>query len=163
MAACATACLMLPFAMDQVLLNTERPRADFLPYALAGLALVVFFVGFLRFKKHQTTRVQTLWLAYLLLISVFEELAFRLLLPTFFLSTLGAAASVVLSNAIFAGIHYFSLRWKLGPCVFAFLGGIGFSRLLENTEDLVLVILVHWLATFLNTPRPPKYRMPQDD
>ena len=76
-------------------------------------------------------------------------------------SALGASAAIIVSNALFGAIHYFTLRWKLGHCVFAALGGIGLSRLLESSGDLMLVILVHFIATFLNTPRSPEAAAPQ--
>ena len=70
--------------------------------------------------------------------------------------SLGPEAAIIASNAVFGAIHYVTLRWKLGHCVFAALGGIGLSRLLESSGDLMLVILVHFIATFLNTPRSPE-------
>ena len=45
-------------------------------------------------------------------------------------------------------------------CMFTVFGGLGFSRLLHMTDDLALVVLVHWLVTFLNTPRPPRGQTP---
>jgi membrane protease YdiL (CAAX protease family) len=69
--------------------------------------------------------------------------------------TSGFIAAIVLSNLLFAGLHYFTLRWKWQNCLFAFLGGVGLSRLLDNSGDLALVVLVHFVATFLNTPSPP--------
>ena len=33
-------------------------------------------------------------------------------------------------------------------CLLTMLGGIGFSRLLDESGDLALVILVHWIVTF---------------
>jgi len=51
-----------------------------------------------------------------------------------------------------------TLRWKLINCVVAFIGGLGFSRLLVSTEDIAILILVHYFFTFLNTPLPPERR-----
>ena len=62
---------------------------------------------------------------------------------------------IFLSNLLFASLHYFTLRWKLKACIFTFLGGLGLSRLFYVTEDLALIILVHWAITFLNTPTAP--------
>jgi membrane protease YdiL (CAAX protease family) len=91
-----------------------------------------------------------------LLISILEEIAFRLLLPLAILSSTGLIVSIVISNSVFATIHFFTLRWKLVNCIGAFLGGLGLSRLFYVTEDLALIILVHWFFTFLNTPSPPR-------
>jgi len=38
-----------------------------------------------------------------------------------------------------------------------FLGGMGLSQLMTH-GDLALVVMVHWLGTFLNTPVPPAER-----
>ena len=95
------------------------------------------------------------WLGYLFLISVVEEWAFRVFLPLYLMDDLGARASIVVSSVIFGALHYFTLRWRMMPCLLTALGGLGFSRMLEVSGDLALVILVHWIVTFLNTPRPP--------
>jgi membrane protease YdiL (CAAX protease family) len=95
------------------------------------------------------------WVGYLFLISVVEEWAFRVFLPLYLMDDLGARASIVVSSVIFGALHYFTLRWRLTACLVTMLGGIGFSRLLEVSGDLALVILVHWIVTFLNAPRPP--------
>ena len=84
-----------------------------------------------------------------------EEWAFRVFLPLYLMDDLGERASVVVSSAIFGALHYFTLRWRMMPCLLTALGGLGFSRMLEVSGDLALVILVHWIVTFLNTPRPP--------
>ena len=128
-------------------------------YVIAGGILVAFFVFFLRFRQWELNKTQFLWIAYLLGISIVEEIAFRLTIPFFLAATLGSFSSVLVSNLLFAAIHYVTLRWKLVSCIFTFMGGMGLSRLLENSENIVLVILVHWFVTFLNTPRPPKTRV----
>jgi membrane protease YdiL (CAAX protease family) len=62
--------------------------------------------------------------------------------------------AVVISNVLFATIHFFTLRWRLIWVVFAFLGGLGLSRVMTH-DDLLVVIWLHWIGTFLNTPFPP--------
>ena len=156
----ALAALGLMLTLASKLLN--RYASDFLTdptlYLIAGTIICVFFTLFLRFRKWELNKSQLLWIAYLLGISIVEEIAFRLTIPFLLLGIFGGFLSVLLSNLVFALIHYVTLRWKLIPCVFTFMGGIGFSRLLENSENIVLVILVHWFVTFLNTPTPPKRR-----
>ena len=125
-------------------------------YIITGGTMVAFFILFLRFRKWELNKGQLLWILYLLGISIVEEIAFRLSIPVVLLSAVGAFLSVLISNFLFAAIHYVTLRWKLIPCIFTFMGGMGLSRLLENTENIALVILVHWFVTFLNTPRPPR-------
>ena len=126
-------------------------------YFMIGGIIVAFFIIFLRFRKWELNERQLLWIVYLLGISIVEEITFRLTIPAVLLVAVGGFLSILISNLLFATIHYVTLRWKLIPCIFAFMGGMGLSRLLVNTEDIALVILVHWCITFLNTPRPPKY------
>ena len=120
--------------------------------------LILFFVLFLYSRKRSLGISQSLWIAYLFGISVVEEIAFRLAVPLILSGITTSLIAVVISNCLFASLHYFTLRWKLIPCLFTFFGGVGFARLLDTSENLVLVILLHWFVTFLNTPTPPEYR-----
>ena len=124
------------------------------------LAVTLIIFGYLKFTKKNLNIRQIAWICYLFVISVVEEIGFRLGLPLLFTSEFIGIdifwIGIILSNFIFAIIHYFTLRWKLTACVFTFLGGMGFSRLFSVTGDLALVILVHWAVTFLNTPSAPK-------
>ena len=124
-------------------------------YAIASGFIVLFFVFYLFLRKRALTLSQALWIGYLFGISVVEEVAFRLAVPLLLAGITSNLFAILISNLLFAGLHYFSLRWKLIPCLFTFLGGLGFARLLDNSENIVLVILVHWFVTFLNTPVPP--------
>ena len=124
-------------------------------YLLYLMAILAFFYVFLVRKGLSLNRIQGLWIIYLLYISIVEEMAFRLFLPTALESSIGFVYAVILSNFVFAGLHYFTLRWKWQNCVFAFFGGIGLSRLMESSEDLAFLILAHFVATFLNTPSQP--------
>ena len=90
----------------------------------------------------------------MLLISIAEEWAFRLALPSFLRTYIDIGPAVVLSNVLFALMHYFTLRWKAIWCLAAFLGAMGLSKLM-GLGDLLLLVAVHWVATFLNTPNPP--------
>jgi membrane protease YdiL (CAAX protease family) len=101
---------------------------------------------------HQSLNArQMVWIIYLLGISIAEEWVFRLALPGFVAGFIGIPRAVLVCNLVFAGLHYFTLRWKLRWCLGAFFGAMGLSRLMGQ-GDLLLVIGVHWLATFLNTP-----------
>ena len=93
------------------------------------------------------------------MISFVEELLFRVVAPHLMQSLLGSIGSVVVSNLIFAGLHFFTLRWRLRHCIVVFLGGLGLSRLLQVTDDFILIVLVHLFFTFFNTPQPPQGRM----
>jgi len=124
-------------------------------YLAMCIVIVLGFAIYQRVKRIPWSATQMGWVGYLFLISVVEECAFRVFLPLYLTDDLGARASVLLSSVIFGALHYFTLRWRLTACLLTTLGGLGFSRLLDVSGDLALVILVHWIVTFLNTPRPP--------
>lgn len=151
--ACATAWLLAKPAVFWAATNDFFTHPA--KYALALLAILGFFYVVLKRRGLTLNGIQCAWIAYLLYISIVEELAFRLFLPLVLQPSTGVIAAVVLSNVLFAGLHYFTLRWKWQNCLFACLGGIGLSRLLDNSGDLALVVLVHFIATFLNTPSQP--------
>ena len=121
-------------------------------------AISLFFIFFYFVRGHKIEWIHLAWLTYLLFISIVEEFAFRMMLPILLSGTFGMMSAVLFSNFLFAFIHYMTLRWKLINCVVAFIGGIGFSRLLVSTEDIAILILVHYFFTFLNTPLPPERR-----
>ena len=124
-------------------------------YLAICVAIVAGIAIYQRVRSIPWSAAQVGWVGYLFLISVVEEWAFRVFLPLYLVDDLGARASVLLSSVIFGALHYFTLRWRLMACLLTTLGGLGFGRLLDETGDLALVILVHWIVTFLNTPRPP--------
>ncbi|MEL6693105.1 MAG: CPBP family intramembrane glutamic endopeptidase [Pseudomonadota bacterium] len=96
------------------------------------------------------------WVLYLGALSVWEEWVFRLAVPQG-LETAGASVwtAALISAVLFGALHYFTLRWKWCWCVGAALGGIYFSVQIERHNDLLLVAAIHWVATYLNTPRLP--------
>ena len=124
-------------------------------YLAMCVAIVAGIAVYQRVRSIPWSAAQVGWVGYLFLISVVEEWAFRVFLPLYLINDLGARASVLLSSVIFGALHYFTLRWRLTACLLTTLGGLGFSRMLDVSGDLALVILVHWTVTFLNTPRPP--------
>jgi hypothetical protein len=99
---------------------------------------------------------KTVWIIYLGALSFWEEWVFRLALPQLFE---GWGASVILaailSASLFGAAHYYTLRWKWQWCVGAALGGLMLSRQMEVHQDLLVITAMHWIATYLNTPRPP--------
>jgi len=148
--------LLLLSKKPQILLTAlEDFSANPSMYVLGFFATLTFFYFFLVRKRLSLNPIQGLWIVYLLYISIAEEVAFRLLLPIALESSVDFIYAIVLSNFVFALLHYITLRWKWQNCLFVFFGGIGLSRLLEISDDLTLVILVHFVATFLNTPSQP--------
>ena len=152
-------CLLFPItlvalfsSLDNLFLNINR-------YVLASLGLGFFMFLYLRLFSKELNYRQIFWLGYLLFISIVEEIGFRVSLPILFsdsfLKEYSFLFGIFLSNLLFASLHYFTLRWKLKACIFTFLGGIGLSRIFYVTEDLALIVLVHWAFTFLNTPTAP--------
>ena len=121
-------------------------------------AVSLFFIFLYLKRGHKIEWIHGAWLTYLLFISVVEEFAFRMMLPILLSGTFGMMSAVLFSNFLFAFIHYVTLRWKLINCVVAFIGGLGLSKLLVSTEDIAILILVHYFFTFLNTPLPPERR-----
>jgi len=156
MGLCALAGLCLPQALDRVQATTLGTVASPLSYLAATLALGVFLAFYQARKGHPPNPRNTLWILYLLYISLVEELAFRLLFPMWLGESINLMGAIVVGNVIFAGIHYVTLRWHWWNCLFVFAGGMGFSHMLASSENLTLVILTHWLFTFLNTPTPPR-------
>lgn len=96
------------------------------------------------------------WVIYLGAVSAWEEWVFRLAIPYYLdgrgVDLLIAALAV---NFVFAGIHFFTLRWRWQWCVAAFLFGMMLSRQMDQHFDLLLVMGIHWVFTFINTPRLP--------
>ena len=140
-------------SIDNLFLNINR-------YALASLSLGLFMFLYLRFISRKLNYRQIFWIGYLFFISIIEEIGFRLSLPIlfseFFFKEYSFLIGIFLSNLLFASLHYFTLRWKLKACIFTFLGGMGLSRLFYETGDITLVVMVHLVVTFLNTPSAPE-------
>ena len=150
----AALCILLPNAVSDFSWSMERFFAAPQYYALAFFALFVFLVVYSQLSDKVVNRKQLMWISYLLFISVVEEWIFRLVLPGFLKGYLEPIHAIVISNLIFAGIHYFTLRWRLMWVILAFFGAMGLSRAMAY-GDLMLLIWLHWIATFLNTPFPP--------
>ena len=149
----ASVCLLFPdmrAALSGAMLQTMQTP---LPYLIALGALLVFFVASAEFYRRVNLQ-QVSWVLYLLGISICEEWVFRLALPGFVANYVPTAVAIVSCNLIFAIMHYFTLRWRLIWCVGVFFGAMGLSRLM-SLGDLTLLIFVHWLATYINTPKPP--------
>lgn len=153
--------LLLPGAWEAFQATTAPAATNPRPYLIALVLMVVFFIVW-SLRRPQPAARQTRWVLYLLFISIVEEIAFRLAIPLFLSSSLGWLIANIVSNLIFAGLHYVTLRWKLRNCIVTFLGGMGLSQMMTN-GDLTLVIMVHWVGTFLNTPFPPPRKKGEED
>jgi membrane protease YdiL (CAAX protease family) len=152
----AAVCLMIPGTVPAIATTTTRLFQQPTPY-LAGLLGLLAFFSYWSTRRSVSAKRQSQWILYLLFISIVEELTFRLILPSLLSQQFSWLTANILSNLLFAVIHYITLRWKLRNCIVTFLGGMGLSQLMTH-GDLVLVVMVHWLGTFLNTPFPPAER-----
>ena len=152
----ALVCLASP-GLQSVFIETldtglENPARYLMSCALIFMALSAYavFVG-------KSWSLPTLgWIVYLGALSFWEEWVFRLAIPHLLEGWGGSTAlAVILSAAMFGAAHYFTLRWKWQWCVAAFIGGLALSRQMHVHNDLLLISAFHWIATYLNTPRPP--------
>ena len=156
MAGITVACLLLCAGMNVAVVPIKLSSLSLPVYGAMLLGLVLFYGLVCHLRGIDLSRVQWRWLSYLLFISAVEELAFRVLMPSLVMTLLPFTAAIIVSNVVFAGLHYFTLRWRWTHCAFVFLGGLGLARLLNGSNDLMLVVVVHAIFTFLNTPQPPR-------
>ena len=155
----AAFCIFIPFIPSVLFSSLSNLYLVPNKYLFWIFCVGVMILIFLKSTNRDLNIRQIFWIIYLFIISLVEEIAFRLSIPliaTEFFGTELFWFYVFLSNILFASIHYFTLRWKIRACILAFLGGMAFSRVLESTEDLALLIILHWAITFLNTPTAPK-------
>lgn len=149
-------CLLHPDMRTLLLDALASLMAAPVHYAAAGGLILGVLAGYAGFIDRRLDLPALGWIFYLLLVSVWEEWVFRLAIPYFAEANgVDLRSAVIASNAGFAVMHYFTLRWKWFWCVGAFLGGMALSRHFGAHYDLALVIGIHWVATFLNTPRLP--------
>ncbi|MEM7077087.1 MAG: CPBP family glutamic-type intramembrane protease [Pseudomonadota bacterium] len=149
-------CLLGP-GMSELLLEGLAPLAaqPLRAVAIVGgiFALLTAYACYLarRFEAQNAG-----WIAYLGILSLWEEWVFRVALPEYLQGlALLPWAALLLSNALFGAVHYFTLRWRWQWCVGAFLGGVALSRHYDNNASLLAITAFHWLGTSFNTPRPP--------
>ena len=125
-------------------------------YIFSALLILLVLTAFSALRNKGVNTTQLLWIVYLGLLSGWEEWVFRAALPKALTQTaFSPEVAIILSNVLFGAAHYFTLRWRWYWCVGACLGGLALSRHFGNHNDLLVIIGIHWVATFLNTPRPP--------
>ena len=81
MASIAIVCLLLPFVQTALLSSLDNLFRNPLKYLLWTLVVATFIFGFLKYTKREIDLRQLIWVGYLFMISVVEEIAFRLSLP----------------------------------------------------------------------------------
>ncbi|MEE4381902.1 MAG: CPBP family glutamic-type intramembrane protease [Pseudomonadales bacterium] len=150
------ACLWVPelrALLDETLTSLRLAPGR---YLLAGLLLLGLMLCNAWRIDRRVEAATVGWVLYLLALASWEEWLFRLVVPaTLTDSGLPPGAAVMIANAAFGALHYFTLRWKWQWCLAAFVGGLALSRHLHEHADLAHIVLLHWVATYANTPRPP--------
>lgn len=149
-------CLMQPQMRGLLGAGLTNLHSRPLLYITSGLLLLGALTAYAWYIDGRLSLDKLCWVFYLAAVSSWEEWVFRLAVPYYAKSQgVELITAVVATNLLFAGAHYFTLRWKWQWCAAAFICGMALSRRMENHPDLLLVIGIHWLVTFLNTPRPP--------
>ena len=149
--------LAIPGMAELFLWSLSRAASHPMIYLLGAVALFVGLTVYVRTLDRGLSSAQLGWILYLGALSVWEEWVFRLAIP-YLLEGVGASVwlAILISALLFGAIHYFTLRWKWYWCVSAFMGALYFSFSMERHGDLLLVAAIHWVATSINTPRPPR-------
>ncbi len=148
--------LVLITSIDLVFAPLNQFLAAPVPYFLGASVILLFTLCWTWFLNRAVPIAQLGWILYLLFVSIWEEWVFRVALPNNLMDVgLDPLVAVDVCNILFGAMHYFTLRWKVSWCFIAFLGGMGLSRNYLEYEDLLLLIGIHWVVTFLNTPSYP--------
>ncbi len=152
----ALLCLSLPVASDQASRVAELVLGDPARYLGLFLLAAAVLVAHSRWSLKRWDAATLGWVFYLGLLSCWEEWAFRVILPAVMEEGgLPLLLGIVVANVAFGAVHYFTLRWRWQWCVAAALGGLALSRHFHQNEDFLLLVLMHWIGTTLNTPRLP--------
>ena len=148
--------LLLITSAELLIVPLNRFLAEPQPYVLGAGVILLLTLCWSWYLDRTVSIAQLGWILYLLFVSIWEEWAFRVALPDNLMGVgFDPHVAVIVSNLLFGAMHYFTLRWKVSWCFIAFLGGMGLSRHYIENGDLLLLIGIHWVATFINTPRYP--------
>ncbi len=149
-------CLLFPPTRALLESALAAMLAQPLRYFAVGLLIFVGLNAYGRFVSGRWQLNQLVWVVYLGVLSLWEEWVFRVALP-YHLADQGIdlRTAIIASSLLFGLAHYFTLRWRWQWCVGAFVGGLALSFRFVDHQDLMLITGLHWVVTFLNTPRPP--------
>ena len=151
--------LLLVTSADLLMVPVNRFLEAPEPYVLGAGVILLLTLCWSWYLDRTISIAQSGWIVYLLFVSIWEEWAFRVAVPDSLVDIgLDPRFAIIASNVLFGAVHYFTLRWKASWCFLAFLGGMGLSRHYVENGDLLILIGIHWVATFLNTPRYPGKR-----
>ncbi len=147
-------CFVLPLALVKFRTGLTPAFEDPGRYLVACLVIFALLVIYASVIDRRFQPMQVVWIIYLGLVSLWEEWVFRIALPYSF-SGDAFVVAVVISNVLFGAMHYFTLRWRWFWCVGAALGGLALSRQYIQHGDFLMLVGLHWVATYINTPRYP--------
>ena len=149
-------CLLHPTMSGLLTDALQSALAEPAVYAGAGALILLLMAGFSSVQDRRFDLPRLGWILYLLAVSIWEEWVFRVAIPYFMVEIgVGLRAAVLGSNLTFGLMHYFTLRWKWYWCLLAGLGGMALSRQFHHANDFLLIVAIHWIATFINTPGLP--------
>ena len=129
MASIAIFCLLLPSIHTALLSSLDDLFRNPLKYLLLSLIVATFIFGFLKYTKREIDPRQLIWVGYLFVISVVEEIAFRLSLP-------------LLITSDVTGISFF---WIGALIVTFFLQLFTISVYAGNSMPVFLLFLAGWV------------------
>ncbi len=157
----ALVCLCVPTMRELLGEALAAGRAQPLVYLGVAMLIVLCLSVYAVISGRRWQLAQLGWILYLGALSLWEEWVFRLALP-YFIAQYGGGllVAVIASNLAFAALHYFTLRWKWHWCLGAFVGGLMLSRQMDLHFDLLWVAALHWVVTFINTPKAASGREP---
>ena len=151
--------LLYPLTRDPLMDSIQGAVIAPVNYLAGGLVILAGMITFSGIRDKKWNPIRLGWILYLLGVSIWEEWVFRVALPYVLVDMeVDFRVSEIASNLAFGLMHYFTLRWKWQWCLFAFLGGVGLSRQFHAQEDFLMIVAIHWIATFINTPREPGRR-----
>ncbi len=152
----AFALLAIPGLQAVFLGGLQRGLSNPLGYATLFLLIFLILNAYAWWTDRSWSLSRLGWVIYLGALSFWEEWVFRLAIPAVLESSgVSAWLAATLSALVFGGVHYVTLRWRVQWCVGAFFGALLLSRQMQVHDDLLLVAAFHWIATLVNTPRPP--------
>jgi len=123
-------------------------------YALAALMLAVGMACALAAAGRTPGLRRIGWALYLGGVAFSEEWLFRVGGVATLYPWIGGVPSVLVVNVAFGAVHAVTLRWRPQRCIEAAVLGLLLSTVYALRQDLVLIAMLHWVASFLSHGAP---------